>query len=255
MLGSAKSPDARGSGFLQQPCHIPSQIAAAKGQDNVKLIGNRVGTIEFWMKPKWQNRQPAFDRVRPWGPARSLFHFGMLRKKHPYLTNCAAVVLTHDGQRDRMCFQISAHVYAGWSVTSSFSETNQWRHVACVWDLNAEPQDRERVYFDGKRINKTVYVWSANRLKGTRGQVDTRPYPIQLGSLVTGRNTANALIDDFRISRPARYTDDFTPPAAIALDRKTTALFSFDGSLDGAGMTAAGQAYQVTGVPGVAEYR
>lgn len=74
---------------------------------------------------------------------------------------------------------------------------------------------------------------------------------VQLGSLNTGRCPAGALLDELRISRTARYADDFTPNhKAPKLDKDTTALFHFDGDLRGEGMTEQGARYTIDGVAG-----
>jgi hypothetical protein len=76
--------------------------------------------------------------------------------------------------------------------------------------------------------------------------------PIQIGCMNSGWLPADSAIDQLRISRTARYTDDFTPfRGALELDRDTAALFHFDGGLDGEGMTVRGETYAIEVEPGV----
>ncbi len=76
---------------------------------------------------------------------------------------------------------------------------------------------------------------------------------IQIGAINTGWGLADGAISDLRISRTARYTKDFTPSTKpFKVDRQTTVLLPFNGSLNGMGMTNAGSKYTFTATAGIA---
>ena len=71
----------------------------------------------------------------------------------------------------------------------------------------------------------------------------------------TGRYPLNAALDEVRVSRSVRYTEDFeVSKTEFTLDAETTALFHFNRSMVGDGMTAAGDRYEIRAVPGVVTY-
>ena len=251
--GMGRTLGAKG-GFLQGEAYFASEVKAAGQAQPVKVMGKLRGTVEFRFKPNWQDRAPSLDRLRPWYPVRTLFHFGLIRKNHPFLSNCSSVVIAQSARRDVLGFVISTSNYAGWQVSTPFKATDSWRHVACVWDLTAPPKDKLRLYLDGKRVADRTHVRKPERLKGKSASVNNGPFVIQLGSLNSGRSAATALIDDLRISRTARYTTDFDPKAKPASpDADTTALFRFDGALEGQGVAPDGKRYRLSAAPGHTE--
>ena len=81
------------------------------------------------------------------------------------------------------------------------------------------------------------------------------PYPVQIGARNRGRAPMRAQLDEFRISRIARYTADFTPSrTAFKLDPNTSALLHFDGDLTGHGTTPDGHTYRVDATAGFAAF-
>ena len=71
-------------------------------------------------------------------------------------------------------------------------------------------------------------------------------------SVAFGEVDADALIDELRISRIARYRKPFTPRRRFKLDLQTSALFHFDGSLEGSGMTMFRETYSLHATAGAA---
>ena len=58
-------------------------------------------------------------------------------------------------------------------------------------------------------------------------------FPIQVGAMNTGVCATSGAIDELRISRGPRYKSDFTPAKRFEVDADTSALFHFDGDLEG----------------------
>jgi hypothetical protein len=58
------------------------------------------------------------------------------------------------------------------------------------------------------------------------------PYPVQLGAMNTGYRSADALIDEFRISSERRFDGPFVAARPFDADDQTLTLFHFDGDLD-----------------------
>jgi hypothetical protein len=83
-------------------------------------------------------------------------------------------------------------------------------------------------------------------------RLDMTPHlSVQLGCLNSGCLPTAAAISDLRISRRARYTEDFTPPTApLTVDEDTAVLFTFNGDLTGHGRLG-DETYELHAVPGV----
>jgi len=254
VLGAGDSPVARSGGFLAGKCYFASHIAIPEKRAPVKLVGQR-GTIEFWLRPKWHRLSTELVVLRPSHPRRVLLHVGPMRREHPLLYNRSSLAIVHYPREDKLAFLIVTPANAGWGVSiKPFPATDRWCHLACVWDLSEELDDRVRLYLDGKRVSGPPRVSRPERLKGKAALIDTNPYVVQLGSLNTGRRPAPALIDDLRISRAARYRADFAPATSPqTIDRNTAVLFRFDGSLTGEGMATDGTRYKARAVPGHTE--
>jgi len=81
-------------------------------------------------------------------------------------------------------------------------------------------------------------------------------FPLHLMALNSGRNRTPGCIDELRVSRTPLYLADFEPARKpFQLDRDTTALFHFDGTLEGRGMSADGRACSLQAKPGPLEHR
>ena len=250
----------RQSHGLREICYFPTQIEIDRSKRPLKLFNRREGTIEFWFKPEWIPRHRLDNR-----PTKSsryvLLHFGVLRKEYPEHFNGSALTIFYDSKSDAIYFPIRNRRYAGWTVHSKSTERISWKsptwhHLASVWDHDAKKEGWLRIYLDGKLVSSKTLMHKEERLQIKKAvELDEQPYAIQIGSLNTGRYTAEVVIDEFRLSRNARYNEDFIPTTKpLVLDRKTSALFHFNSSLSGRGMTEAGEDYLVHGVAGALEH-
>jgi len=241
-------------GALISPCRFPSQVAVEGLAQPVKLVGARSGTIEFRFRPLRDSLPQFLRRLEPYNSRRALFHFGVLRREHPYNYNTSSVVVLHDATNGYLHFTITARGYKGWNIATPFAGEKKWVHVACVWDLDAAPEDKLRLYLDGKRVAEKVRPLKPERIKPETG-VDVTPYAIQVGSLNTGRLPAKSAIRDLRLSRTARYDGDFQPPQETRADEETAVIFPFRKSLEGQTVTPEGKRVPLKAEIGVAEYR
>ena len=247
--------DFRSTPALAAPCYLPGTGG------NAPVLARRKGTVEFWLLPAWGERHSA-EKRSPWAPTHTLFHSGRMRRDHPKTANNDCFVLSHHEQYGSIYAFVRDDRYAGWTASASLSKAEAWsepgwRHVAYVWDSQAAPADQIRIYLNGRRYREPVRTENPERLgKDASVRLPERTYAIQLLSLNSGRFPGSGLMDELRISRVARYDGDFQPSTKpIALDPDTTALFSFNNSLDGRGMTAAGEPYVLAAVPGALEYQ
>jgi len=224
------------------------------------LFGREAGTVELWVMPRRRGYwlpPVAKEEVRVGDHA--LLHMGPVRPDHPTLTNNSPLSLVYDFTRGNLTFMIKLDTFAGWAVTTSVRTAESWtpgswHHVACVWDASAERADWLRLYIDGKRQDSRVVVRHEKRFANGAAVSfpNDAPYSLQVGAYNSGRGEADALIDELRISRVARYAEDFIPPAEpFATDAETGALFHFDDSLDGTTALPGGEALTVKGRAGV----
>ncbi len=88
-------------------------------------------------------------------------------------------------------------------------------HIACIHD-NGEL----RIYFDGKRVGTN------------RGVINPLTKDKRFGGFLIGSGFVG-MIDEVRVSRVARYREDFVPQTRFNIDEETTALYHFvEGSGD-----------------------
>ncbi|MEW6355170.1 MAG: glycoside hydrolase family 20 zincin-like fold domain-containing protein [Planctomycetota bacterium] len=245
---------------LTELCNLPSEILPPAAQEPMRLLDRRKGTVEIWLKPEWPALHPV-ETALPWSPRHVVYHCGIMRREHPLNFNCSSVILYHDAAGKSLVFAIANHSYTGWNVQTHVPDTDlwkqpNWRHIACVWDHDAKPGDWLRLYLDGKRVPVETRISKPERLPADKGvELDKTAYAFQVGGLNTGRNPACAVIDDLRISRMARYDADFTPDRKpFEIDKDTSAVFHFNGTLKGEGMTEEGKRYAVDGVAGALEW-
>ena len=247
--------DFRSTPSLAAPCYLPGTGGKSP------ILARREGTVEFWLLPNWGGRH-SFEQRTPWAPTDTFLHSGVMRRDHPKTTNRDCFVLYYLGQFENVYSLIRNDQYAGWTASASAKKVASWsepgwRHVAYVWDAQAAPDAQIRIYLNGQQRREPVRLDDPKRLgNDTSVRLSERPFAIQLLSLNTGRLRCLGLMDELRISRVVRYDGDFKPSTKpIVLDRDTSALFSFDNSLDGRGMTADGKPYVLTAVPGALEYQ
>lgn len=247
--------DFRATGNLADRCYFAGEVTDTDHNEPHRVLGRRAGTIEFWFKPDWPPKHPLDARATR-TPRLVLFHCGTLRKEHPENFNCSSVTVFAESGSGTLHFMITNRQYVAWQVGARAENAPWmqpgWHHLACVWDHDAEPDDWLRLYVDGTRVSGKTTVNKPERLGDDKAaELDKTAFAFQCGSLNTGRFGANAVLDELRISRIARYAEDFTathkPPI---LDKHTTALFHFDGNLHGEGMTEEGVRYAIEGIPG-----
>ena len=187
------------------------------------------GTIEFWVKPRW-------DAVpRKTGPGSSLehtfFNQGPIRPDYPYLSNYNCLTLSHSTDGNLGC-TIANSNYEARHVRAGIRDwrKGKWHHVALQWKLDAGGKTAMALFIDGRL--------ASDRCTGSAKHPNTQPLkmkplllPIQIGSMNTGYRPADALIDELRISSVRRYSGSFTPRKRLEPDPQTMALFHFDGRL------------------------
>jgi len=173
------------------------------------------------------------------------------------------VSLVHHDRDGLLNLRVASYHHVNWYSSSRIREDSawpvgRWHHVACVWDAQGERDDSLRMYVDGRKVAGLTTAAHEERLgedRSIRVRTDA-PFVAQVGSLNSGRLPANACFDELRISRSVRYTGDFAPPTQeLALDKDTSALFDFNGSLKGEGMTPEGKRYTIPATAGVCRYR
>ena len=247
---------------LAGDCVLPSRVSVDGVEEPVPLIQSRQGTVEMWLRPDWTGRElPLSNEFDLQRTRYCLLHMGPLRPDHPYLANHSSLAVEVYSP-DLLRATVTAPNYAGWFADVNLNEfggleRGRWHHIAVVWDGEAAREDWLRIYVDGVRRSEGVTVAKEERFGDDPSlRVTTEnPYPIQVGCMTSGRSPARGSIDEFRISRTPRYTEDFEPARGAAeLDADTSLVLSFDGDLIGRGRSAAGDAYTVRAVPGVPEY-
>ena len=244
---------------LTDPCYFAGEITDPGSKRPSRILGRRQGTIELWFQPDWPRRHPLDFRATRM-PRHALFHCGVLRKEHPENFNCSSVTAYLESGSETLHFMITNRQYVAWQAGARSEDAPWmqpgWHHLACVWDHDAEPDDWLRLYVDGVRVSATTTVNKPERLGDDKAvELDKTAFAIQLGSLNTGRFPADAVLDELRISRTARYTADFVPShKPLDVDRDTTAMFRFDGSLRGQGVAEQGARYAIDAVAGVLEH-
>ena len=113
---------------------------------------------------------------------------------------------------------------------------NVWAHVAVTWS-----KDNVSLFVDGKKVmSEAASIAPAKyfidkKLKGNIAEytafgADT--FRFTEGNPVKGKYL-NGAVDELRISKTVRYTDDFTPAKEFAVDKDTCALFSYEKNFDG----------------------
>ena len=260
--GGLFSPAADGTAGLAAPCYLADRVLL-NGREQL-LLHPPAGTLEFWVTPSWDGRWlPPFSRGEIRTGGHVFVHYGPVRPSHPRHTNNSPLTLAHLASQGILAATAYGSNHAGWASAAPVRSDPRWaagvpHHVACVWDAAAEPDNRLRLYIDGKGVAGVAWRQHKDRLPATPKRIiDVQTSrSIQFGSLNSGWTPARAVIHELRLSRKARYTKDFTPVrGALAVDKDTTALFHFNGSLAGEGMTAKGERYKVQAQAGVMGYR
>ncbi|MCD6361222.1 MAG: hypothetical protein J7M38_10190, partial [Armatimonadetes bacterium] len=249
-------------GALVGTCALPSKVVPPGAGQSVDILNSEAGTIELRFLPDWPGRRFGFYRQFDVNPLRhTLLHFGPVRPDYVHTVNFSSLLIDSYAT-SLLRFAVYLPQYAGWAVQANLDGVEGWdrrreHHLAVVWDGAASAEDGLRIYLDGRRISGKTQVSKPERIENPEAvRVHTaEPYAIQLGCIVNGRRPGGVRIDDLRISRVARYTDDFSPPqGAPVMDADTSALLLFDEGLTGAGRTPDGIEYVIKAAAGAVEY-
>jgi len=214
------------SGVDGQALRMPAFFSSAS-PSTIRLAE---GTIEFWVKPRWDTTRGAD------GPAGSLSHtflnLGPIRPDYPYLSNHSSLTISQSGA-GYLSGMISNPNYESRSVQTSIRDwrRDQWHHVALQWKLDDGGKTAMALFIDGKLASDKCVAGGKPPVVEPL-QAKDLPLPIQIGSMNTGFRTADADFDELRISSVRRYETPFTPVKRLEPDADTLALFHFDGSLE-----------------------
>lgn len=256
--GSIYAPGRGGRTGLAGECYFPDRVEVGGGLH--ELLNSAEGTAEFWFKP-FRDRQPRIDRGDVSSAGRhALLHYGPVRGEHPGAINNSPLSIVQNREYGRIYAGMFNRRFAGWrAATEVFSwPGGQWRHAAVVWQSSAAEEDRLRAYIDGKRMSGAPGYQRKDLLPDVMVEMleTTIPYGIQVGSLNSTWFPMEGVMDALRISRVARYDEDFTPAdGGFDLDNETSLMVEFDGNLKGRGMTSGGVVYDVTGTAGCWAFR
>jgi len=199
---------------------------------NPNTIQLAEGTIEFWLRPRWD-----VVPIRPgpgWSLAHTFLNMGPIRPDYPYLSNRDSLTIAHHCDGYLRCVISNSH-YEPRTVAAGVGgwRRGEWHHVALQWKLDDGGKTSMALFIDGKL--------ASDQCRGSARHPNTRPLkakqlplPIQIGSMNTGFRPAEAAIDELRISSVRRYTGAFTPVKRSEPDSHTLALFHFDGTLEAA---------------------
>ncbi|MFO7903262.1 MAG: LamG domain-containing protein, partial [Pirellulaceae bacterium] len=191
--------------------------------------GLQAGTLEFWCKPSWT----ADDGVE-----RVLFH------SKAY------------GHRLQSRLRKRADGQLQWTIADSHEQLHSvtgpatlrrgaWHHLAATWSF---PKARLQLFIDGKRIARSeseTGPWPFSlvaKAEGKKGMgimgEDRRSMPMQAfiggDSQWTEQGSAEAVVDEFRVSSRVRYDENFAPSRTeFEIDDHTRALFHFENERHG----------------------
>ncbi|MGD8240030.1 MAG: LamG domain-containing protein, partial [Armatimonadota bacterium] len=195
--------------------------------------GLAAGTLEFWCRPSWS----ADD-----GAEHILFE----SKAYGHRRQSRLRKLNADG-RNELEFMICDCDREARTVRGAAPlQADTWHHIAATWDF---AKAHLQLFVDGRRVAQEGpggKPWPASlvavdenreRAMGIADE-DRRSMPMQ--AFIGGEwgwtegGSADAAIDEFRISDVARYAGDFGPaPEEFEVDEHTRALFHFEDERDG----------------------
>lgn len=193
--------------------------------------GLAAGALEFWCQPSW-NADDGLEHVFFDAVAYGHRLQSRLRKLDAEAENRLEFTIADAGGTLR-----SVRAFAPFRAGA-------WHHVAATWDF---PRAKLALFFDGKLIGQTKPAdapWPSSLIsKGKTSGIgiaerDSRSMPMQafLGGDADCRleSSAQAILDEVRISDLARYTDGFRPVRQeFALDERTRALWHFENDTHG----------------------
>jgi hypothetical protein len=197
-----------------------------EGMDAARLP-HASGTVEFWWRPMWSATDAQMFTTNGSYQNLQVFHV-------PPVSFSYVVQPDHGGRQGFLVCYLNVQVDgAGWTQTRFFAEAGRWRHVAFAWNVDGKDSFC-RIFVDGRRRAHTHY---------NRGMVPSaspdklKPFgrTIRFGSgRAQGGLATSEMYDELRVSRVARYREDFEPPSQpFAADADTFLLMHLDGGLDG----------------------
>ncbi len=193
-----------------------------------KILPSKSGTIEFFFKLK-------DNTVLKPSNYNCLVSSGWFKKSNTALSSLYLGILIYNG---KIHFSINNGYQQRRSATllallPKAFDYQKWHHLACVLDEQGKDNDGMRIYLDGKQLFGSV---KTNKEKDAANIefYTTTPQPLQFGCLTGGYYPSQFLMDELRISTTARYREDFNVDfKPLTPDNDTSALFHFDGTLDG----------------------
>ncbi len=207
---------------------------------DVKLLNASAGTFEF----QFYN-VPALPRNKLINLPRCFAHYGPHRTKYPTIYNNSPLCVIYHPSNQSIEFSLKNSNFAGWS-TFARGLKDGWNHVACVWNQKAGKKDMLRIYLNGKRASGKIRLQNGKRLKNQPMLDNLRNFNIQIGCFNNGFMPTDRPMRNLRISRTARYQEDFKPSSKLfVLDNQTTALFPLSNNFTGTGMTENNQKYTI----------
>ncbi|MDY0169355.1 MAG: LamG-like jellyroll fold domain-containing protein, partial [Thermoguttaceae bacterium] len=195
--------------------------------------GLEAGTLEFWCRPNW-NADDGQEHVFFEGVAYGHRLQSQLRKLDAGGDNQLEFIIADAGGTTR-----TVRGRAGFTA-------GRWHHVAATWDF---PRAHVALFVDGRPVASQgpgKRPWPSSLMPdddaehGGMGisEKDRRSLPMQAfiggDKQCSGQRSAEAVLDEFRISSVARYSDEFTPRhSEFQVDEQTRALFRFENTSDG----------------------
>gem|GEM_PF-813385 len=196
--------------------------------------GLEAGTLEFWCRPSW-DADDGVEHVFFHGVAYGHRLQSRLRKLNASGGNQLEFTIA-----DAECTERTVR-------GTNYLRAGEWYHIAATWDF---PKAHLQLFVNGKRIAEEgpgMTPWPSSLVaeggdKKSKGigimENDTRSMPMQ--AFIGGdrswqeEHSADAVLDEFRISDIARYAEDFTPSRQeFEVDEHTRALFHFENERDG----------------------
>ena len=195
--------------------------------------GLQAGTLEFWCRPKWNSED-----------GRAHVFFEGIAYGHRVQSRFRKLGADGENQLEFSVADTSGRLR---SVRARAAlRSGRWHHLAATWDF---PKAELRLFVDGKPVGaegprKQPWPFSLSPRGETGGpgigidEDDRRSLPMQafLGgdARCSNEGSAEAILDEVRISDVPRYADPFVPAESeFALDQHTRALFHLENERHG----------------------
>ncbi|MGI5818881.1 MAG: LamG domain-containing protein, partial [Armatimonadota bacterium] len=194
--------------------------------------GPQRGTLEMWVRPHWSS---ADDGAWTLFAGRAFGH--RIQSQLRVVGGDAPALEFSIADSDRHYHTVRGPVEI---------ERDRWYHVAATWDM---PRAHLQIFLDGEPVASEGpgdESWPSTmdpqdpNLELGRGIMDSDRRSLPMQAYIGGdtnwgeRGSAEAVIDEVRISDVVRYPGGFEPPAAkFEVDDATRALFHLDGDSNG----------------------